>query len=313
MPPAYRKYLGHRHWAGLVLLALSIVGCGGPASTPDTGERYAVSIPPLKAILQPLVGEGVSIHVLLPPGASPHTYEPRPSDAAAAWNATALFYVDESLDGWAADLQSRDRVALLPLLPESLRIPYAGCGHPAGEHDHDHDHDHDHGPVDPHFWVDPVAVAGIVEPLVAELARLNPARAEDYRERAGRFLDELRQLDTALKSELAPAKGQQVAVFHHAFDYLLHRHGIGVAAAIEPSPGQSAGPRTTHLLAKELKDRGARAIFIEPQLSPQSAKAVAEEASLPLITVDPLGGVPGRETYAELALWNARAIRSAFD
>lgn len=313
MPPAYRKYLGRRHWAALALLALSIAGCGEPISTPDTAERYAVSIPPLKAILQPLVGEGVPIHVLLPPGASPHTYEPRPSDAAAAWNATALFYVDESLDGWAADLQSSTRVALLPMLPEALRIPYAGCGHSSGEHDHEHEHDHDHGPVDPHFWVDPVTVAGIVEPLTAELARLNPARAADYRARAERFLAELRQLDATLQSELAPAKGQQVAVFHHAFDYLLRRHGIGIAAAIEPSPGQSAGPRTTHLLAKELKDRGARAIFIEPQLSPQSAKAVAEEAALPLITVDPLGGVPGRETYAELALWNARAIRSAFD
>lgn len=102
-------------------------------------------------------------------------------------------------------------------------------------------------------------------------------------------------------------------MFHHAIDYMLHRYGIGVAGAVEPSPGQTAGPRTLHALAEHLKARGVKAVFIEPQLSPQSAQAVAEEAGAELVEIDPNGGVPGRETYAELLRWNANAIRKIFE
>jgi hypothetical protein len=48
-------------------------------------------------------------------------------------------------------------------------------------------------------------------------------------------------------------------------------------------------------------------------LPPQSAYAVAEEAHLKVVEIDPNGGVPGRETYRELVLFNARAVRSAFE
>ena len=82
---------------------------------------------------------------------------------------------------------------------------------------------------------------------------------------------------------------------------------------MEPSPGQTAGPRTLHELAEHLKAEGVKAVFIEPQLPPQSAYAVAEEAHLKVVEIDPNGGVPGRETYRELVLFNARAVRSAFE
>ncbi len=317
MPLHYPNARHLRHCAqALFVSVLALAGCSGrPVPTEEGGpEHYVVSIPPLKAILAPLVGDA-SIHVLLPPGASPHTYELRPSDAARAAEASVLFYVDESLDGWAAELQTRERIAVLPLLPESLHRPYGLACELDGEHDHDHDHDHDHahGETDPHFWTDPLTVAGVVEPLVARLSALRPERAEAYKENGERFLEELKELDVSLITELAPARGGEVAVFHHAFDYLLHRYGIKVAAAIEPSPGQTAGPRTLHELGKDLKERGVRAIFIEPQLSPQSAQAVAEQAGLKLVVVDPLGGVEGRDTYGAFVLWNARAIRSSFE
>jgi ABC-type Zn uptake system ZnuABC Zn-binding protein ZnuA len=308
----YLKTIAPRHWAmPLLLIAATLLGaCGKGAPTAEQPERYAVSIAPLRGILSPIVGN-VPIHVITPAGASPHTYEPKPSDAKRAAEAVALFHVDESLDGWVARLQSPLAIPLLPLVPEALLL-HTGEAEVHTEADGS-THIHHEGAVDPHFWADPLTVAAMVEPLAERLAELRPERATEYRENAVRFKQELEALHAEATEILAPARGGQVAVFHHAIDYLLHRHDIGVAGAVEPSPGQTAGPRTLHELAQHLKAEGVKAVFMEPQLPPQSAYAVAEEAHLKVVEIDPNGGVPGRETYRELVLFNARAVRSAFE
>jgi len=308
----YPKIPVPRYWVLLATLVISgLTACSPPAPAPPASEQYAVSIAPLRAILTPLVGHEVPIHVITPPGASPHTHEPKPSDAALAADALALFYVDPALDGWVSQLQAREAIAVFSLVPDSNRLTYST----SEEHHHEDgtSHVHEAGTVDPHFWSDPLVVADLLTPLVERLGTLYPERADEYRENARRFRDELVALDKELAETLAPARGKEVAVFHHAIDYMLHRYGIGVAGAVEPSPGQTAGPRTLHALAEHLKSRGVKAVFIEPQLSPQAAYAVAEQAGAALVEIDPNGGVPGRESYAELLRWNAQAIRKAFE
>ncbi len=310
----YPKILAPRHCLWIVtLLSPLLAACSSAPSSTTTSipEQYAVSIAPLRALLAPLVGPDVSIHVITPPGASPHTHEPKPSDAGVAAEALALFYVDPALDGWVSQLQAREAIAVFNLVPDSKRLMYST----SQEHQHEDgsSHVHEAGTVDPHFWSDPILVADLLAPLAERLATIRPERADAYRDNARRFREELLALDKELSETLAPARGKEVAVFHHAIDYMLHRYGIGVAGAVEPSPGQTAGPRTLHALAEHLKSRGVKAVFIEPQLSPQAAYAVAEQAGAMLVEIDPNGGVPGRETYAELLRWNAQAIRKAFE
>jgi zinc transport system substrate-binding protein len=306
LPLPYLTPAGLRHC--LMLLALGLAACssgpspGGPAAS----RHLAVSIAPLKAIVQELAPD-VDIHVLTPRGASPHTHEPKPSDAARAATALAVFYVDDTLDGWVAKLDAPRHVALFAMVPEALRRAY-----PEEEGHHDKD-DHDHGPQDPHFWNDPLTVKATLGPLVEVLAELGLAEREELQQRAAAFGGRLDALDARLREELAPARGGKVAVFHHSIDYLLARYGIAVAGAVEPSPGQSAGPRSLHALAERLKAEGARAVFVEPQLSPQAALTVAEQAGIPVVEIDPEGGIAGRERYEELILFNAAAIRGAFE
>ncbi len=194
--------------AGLALLALAL-GCpaqrprdsatDGAARTGANAElqpgapQYMVTVLPLRLILEPLVQGRASVSVLLPPGASAHTYEPRPSDTQAVAAADALFWIGEDFDGFAAELTARHSVELLPLLPESARLTgfshhdHAGGvepGHTAGAEQHqahaEHPgHEAEEG-VDPHFFTDPLAVRALLPALVAELARLDPAGAEQY-------------------------------------------------------------------------------------------------------------------------------------
>lgn len=288
-----------RHWAWLLVLPLC--ACAPRAAAPAK-PLIAVSIAPLKAIVQPLMPEA-DIHVLTPRGASPHTHEPRPSDAAKAAEALAVLYVADGLDGWVAKLDARRRVPVFDMVPPEMRRAY-----PAED-----THGHGDGMQDPHFWSDPQVVKATLPALAEQLAELMPQDRAGIEARARDVAAKLDALDAEVAELLAPAKGGKVAVFHHAIDYLLARYGIEIVGAVEPSPGQSAGPRTLHQLAEKLKAEGARAIFVEPQLPPQAAQTVAEAAGIPLVEVDPEGGIPGRESYEELLRFNAQAIAKAFE
>ena len=61
-----------------ITLLIAIL-CGGCTSRrPADGEPLYVSILPLRSLVQGIVGDDFDIEVLVPPGASPETFEPTP-------------------------------------------------------------------------------------------------------------------------------------------------------------------------------------------------------------------------------------------
>lgn len=288
----------------VALLALSLVmpGCRIPGTAASGSTfQYVATIPPMGMVLREVVGERGAVDVLLPSGASAHTFEPRPSDARRAAGA-AVFHVGRDLDAWAARLPARAHIAVLDLLPESSRRPFPGRGD---------EHGHEHGGMDPHFWTDPLTVRALLPALAEELGRLDPEGRAVYRGNAERFASDLQSLHEELAETLRPVCGRRVALFHPSFHYLFHRYGIVASAVLEPAPGKEPTARYVKEVIATLRETEASAVFTEPQLPRRPAEVVAEATRLPLGELDPLGGGPGRTTYADLMRYNAKEIRRA--
>jgi hypothetical protein len=49
-------------------------------------------------------------------------------------------------------------------------------------------------------------------------------------------------------------------------------------------------------------------VFTEPQLSVEALRPIARDLGVTLAVLDPLGGMPGREGYVDLLLFNAHAV-----
>ncbi len=291
-------------------LALLLLVLAGSARGAEGPVRLTATISPLAAILDELTTGRAEVARLLPTGASPHTFAPRPSDLRRLQGAV-LFYVAPQLDGWAARLAVERRVEVLGLLPAEFQLPFDG--HSCSEAGHDHGHDHGEGQIDPHFWTDPLAVAALLPPLTRVLVEIDPEGAEAYRSNARRFEERLRELDGELTELLAPVRGRAVVLFHPSLRYMLRRYGLEVAAVIEPAPGRRPTIREMMELSKGLRAAGARAIFSEPQLPRQSAEALAAALELPLHELDPLGGGEGRRDLISLLRYNARVLREALE
>lgn len=281
-----------------VCVAVCLAGCGVPSEAP---AAFVATIPPVAAILNELIRGGrASVTVLVPPGASPHAYSLRPSGARQAAAAAAVFFVDDSIDGWAAPAGAEARISLFSLVPNEFRRRWDAGAHPDSEEE-----------FNSHFWPDPLAVCAMLPRLVDELVALDPADEEVYRRNGERFAEALTRLDTEIRDDLAGARSSSVVVFHPSWNYYLDRYGIAVAATIEPSPGHEPTPRRIRQIAEIIREEDIAAVLTEPQLPRRSAEVVAEDSGAEIVEIDPIGGVAGRESYAELLDYNTRKLIEA--
>jgi ABC-type Zn uptake system ZnuABC Zn-binding protein ZnuA len=88
--------------AALVAAVLTLAGVAPAAPALPA----VATIQPLGLLLRELGGDRVAVAVLVPPGASPHTFEPQPSDVVALARARQLIEVGGGLDGWVDALRS---------------------------------------------------------------------------------------------------------------------------------------------------------------------------------------------------------------
>lgn len=270
--------------------------------------HFVTTIRPFELILREVVAPGDTVTAILPPGASPHSYELRPSDARRLAAATALVYGASNLDAWVLAFDHPRTVTLLDMVPASLQRHFGdGNGDPG--HDR-HDHGHDHGGVDPHFWTDPLAVRALLPALAAALGDIHPPAAPTYRANADAFAMRLDSLTRALDAELAPLRSHTMVFSHPFFHYFLGRFGLSEVLDIELNPGREPTPRQVAGLLRAARERNAAVVFSLPQYPDRPARLLADSAGIPFVLLDPLGGA-GQESYAALLHDNARRMREA--
>lgn len=292
--------------AGVVILNAIPYGCR--TDEPPGKLVYIATIPPIAMILEEIIGDRGEVISLLQPGASPHTYDPSPSDAAELEKATAFFYVHENIDGWAMSLQSRHKTRVFDFVPAEMRLTLTTHLHEWEEGGQDEEQD---AGDDPHFWTDPMVVVAVVPALVYELSKLDPGGALIYRANASAFIDELKRIDGIIREVLAEFSGSEFIMFHPSFNYYFKTYGLKAAAYVEPFPGKEPSAKYITELIDVAREHDVKAIFTEPQLPAGPANAIADETGLSVYILDPIGGVERRATYTGLIQYNTDTIIQA--
>ncbi len=289
-----------------MVLACSPGGDTQRAALPADGARVVVTIVPVALLAAPLVSARVAVEVLVPPGASPHGYEPRPSDVARLASADLFVRVGGSLDGWAARLL--DRVATPPASLALLEVPGLEL---RGLHGEAFRPDAE---PDPHVWLDPIRVRDRLLPALARpLAGVDPGGPPAVEGRLEVFRGELTELDRVIRSLLAEVPTRAFLSFHPTWGYFAERYGLRELAALEEAPGRPPSPAALARLTVLARREGVRAVLLEPQLDPRVGRALAREIGVATVVADPLGDPrdPERSSYVGLMRFNARAFRRA--
>jgi zinc transport system substrate-binding protein len=289
----------------LACLGLALLSCSEPEGSSKL--RVVASIGPLADVSESIGGEHIDVTVLIPPGASPHTFEPTPEQFRRFSRAKLFVMVGAGLEFWAEKLVSAATDDSITILRAS------DDADPIGLSDREHGEHESHEDRNPHVWLDPTVMMDFAERIASALVALDPENAESYRSNAVAYRTALDSLDAEIRATVEGFRVKEYVAFHPAWAYFARRYGLREVGIIEASPGRDPSPKDLKAIVDAVKRFDIRAVFAEPQLNPTAAEVIAEEAGVRVLLLDPLGDpdLPERDTYLELMRYNLRVLSGA--
>lgn len=253
----------------------------------EEGARpiVAVTIFPVADLAREIAGPAADIITVLPPGASPHTFEPSPDLARRLTRARIVVAVGAGLDDWASNLARGSHVRRVTVTDGVTLVD-----------------------GNPHVWLDPILVRDrIVPPLVDALVAIAPTSADEIRARATRCRTALTALDAEIRAQLAHVSSRAFIASHPAWTYFAARYDLDEVGVVY-AEGREPSPRELAALVDRARRANVRAVFTEPQLGELGVRALADELGATVETLDPLGGAggAGRGSYFELLRYDMR-------
>jgi zinc transport system substrate-binding protein len=252
----------------------------------QTGKKRAVfvSIPPQKYFVQQIGKERVNVQVMVQPGASPATYEPRPRQMVAISKTQIYFAIGVAFEKtWLGKIAASN---------PKLRVVHTDHGIqkiPMAAHHHDAEHQPEkerQGEPDPHIWLAPTLVMTQARTILNALVKIDPAHRSVYEANTRAFVAKLAALDADLRNSFADRQGRKFMVFHPTWGYFARDYGLQqVPLEIE---GKDPKPAQLKELIEHARKNHIKVIFVQPQFSSKSAKLVAREIGGQVVVADPL-------------------------
>ena len=270
----------------VVLITLFFsTGCGRSDEVRPSKLNVFTSILPQKYFVERIGGDRVNVSVLVGPGKSPATYEPLPDQVIALSRADIFFTVGVSFEH-AFIPKIEKSLQALKIIDTSAGIKKRFLEAPGHEEHGDDGHDHRERAVDPHIWMSVTLVKKQAENIYNALAEKDPEGRVFYKKNYDDFIAELDRLNDELKQALAPLRGSTLFVFHPAFGYFADEYGLK-QVAIETG-GKEPSPSALEAVIKKAKSEKVRIIFVQPEFSQKSAKAIAGAIGGTVVVLNPL-------------------------
>ncbi|SHH31696.1 zinc transport system substrate-binding protein [Desulfofustis glycolicus DSM 9705] len=282
----------------IFLCFLSII-LRSPASA-DTQPVVFVSIAPQEQFVQQISGDLLSVEVLVPAGASPHTYEPKPSQMKSLAEAKAYFAIGVDFETvWLKRIggvnpamkiihtdAGIDKLAMTDHHHAKGHQEQNDRHHDDGHQGHDHAQHHNGEGLDPHIWLAPSLVKQQAVNIADALADLFPEHASTFQRNRDAFIGQIETLDRDLRTTLADRQGMQFLVFHPSWGYFAREYGLQqVAVEVD---GKNPKPAQLAALIEHAREHEIRVVFTQPQLSTKGAELIAREIDGEVILIDPL-------------------------
>lgn len=250
-----------------------------------------VSILPVQTFVKYIGGDKVTVSLMVQPGNSPHTYEPKPSQMVDITKADLYFAIDVEFEAvWLPKFKNLNpQMRIVDLADHVQKIEMQNAHREKEAHDQEHhaEHDHDHEGEDPHIWTSPSNVKIIAKNIYNALKKTDPANAEYYKKNLNIFLASIDETDRQIIGILSSLdEGEKFMVFHPSWGYFAKAYNMEqIAVEIE---GKEPKPKELILLLKEAKEEKVKAIFTQPEFSDTTAKIIAKELNIPVVKVSPL-------------------------
>ena len=252
----------------LSVLCLSFLsGCGPSPSSGDKKIGVIVSILPLQEFVEKVGGDKVQVSVMVPPGADPHSFEPKPRQLQDVARAKMYVKAGSGIEfelNWMKKLLENNRDIVLCDASSGIILM----------------------PSDPHAWASLRNAVIMVNNIKRTLISIDPKDRDYFTTNAIKYNRELRNIDYINSQVLKRIKKRAFIVFHPDWGYFARDYGLTQKTieieGKEPKAGDLAA------LIGYAKKNGIRVIFASPQFSTRSASVIAAQINGAVVVIDPL-------------------------
>ncbi len=255
-------------------------------------NRVSVSIKPLQLITKEITGKSVDVHLIVPPGSSPHTFQLTIKEAVNLNNSDALIIVGAGLEQWLSKVENRfsksNRVFRLSDYFENF----------IGKDKR----------VNPHLWLSLKAMIKIIPELERFLINIYPGKKEIFEKNSEALIKRLSSLDKEISEKFISLKNNGVVMYHPVWAYFLKDYNIKVIETIEKKPGETPSPKRVVEIIRKIRKEKGKVIIGEPGVSEKWVNMIAKSANIKVIILDPLGFSKNMNTYEDLIRINAKKL-----
>lgn len=242
-----------------------------------------VSILPEETFVKAIGGDKVKLSLMVQPGNSPHTYEPKPSQMIDIAKANLYFAIDVEFEQvWLPKFKDLNpNMQIIDLADNITKIPMKQA---SDEEAHDA---HAHEGADPHIWTAPSNVKIIAQNIYDAFIKNDPNNKEYYKKNLDIFLASVDETDRQVSHILSSlTDARRFMVFHPSWGYFAKAYNLEqIAVEVE---GKEPKPKALIHLLKVAKKEKVKAIFTQPEFSDTVAKIIAKELQIPVVKVSPL-------------------------
>lgn len=277
------------------LLILSVVCSPVVAETP----RVVATIKPLQLIAS-AVTDGLSEpELLIPSNASYHHFTLRPSSMRSLGAASLVVWIGPGLETWLSDVigQLPDGVEVITVSElDGLTL------HSLGSEALITDPHHPSERLDPHLWLNSGNALVVAREIAAQLGERDAGNAGRYRANLARFEASLGAAHQDQQARLAPLGERDYVVYHNAFQYFEHQHGLSPALVFVQDDEIQPGIRQLRTVRQALQGMSPACLLVDVTANPDTIRTVMAGQDLRQVNADTIGEAvaAGPHGYVEL-------------
>ena len=264
----------------MVGFVAGFVACTEMVSSPQSD--IAVTIQPLKYIVESITGDDFTIEVIVPNGASPETYEPTPKQIIALNNSKMIFSTG-LIDFENALLGHLRNQSSIVNLSQGIELIEGSCSHNHSKGVKNGDN-HTHG-IDPHIWTSPRELKSMAENAYNAIAKQFPDSTK-YHTAYEALIAELEALDKECKELCHNADTKAFVVYHPALTYFARAYGIEQITV--ESDGKDPSAKHLATIIEQAKQKGVKCVLYQRQYPRSVVEVLAKDMGIEAVEFDPL-------------------------
>lgn len=257
-----------------------------------TGEQSQqlvvfVSILPQKTFVKNIAGDRADVHVMVPPGSSPATYEIKSRQLAMLENADMYFSIGVPFEkSWMSKIKKINPEMQIIDTSKNIKLRTFKDHLSTVDENKSQEFPDKQGMKDPHIWLDPKLVKIQIRNIARALKSYDPAKAQFYDGNMTDFIKELTELDQYISKRLDDLGNRSLLVYHPSWGYFADAYDLQ-QIAIQHGGKEPGGKRLGQLISY-MRTNNLTTIFVQKQFSKASAKAVAKSINAEVVTLNPL-------------------------